>query len=488
MQTYKLNKYSFLLFSLFITPLFGLFTYNSGYGYDALEYFITARSLNEGYQMYDFIPSKSWLWYVFVQWGINFFGGSFNHVTVTALITVLFVGCGWSVYWVSKRLTGSVFQATLAGALTMICSFFMEMNFLEPEAPIVILAAWALYFLVRRDFSSWLWGGILLGIAMLMKSVAMFYVAAAGVYLIIEWLIFKSTDFKKFFYKGFALGLGFAIPLGLSMVYFNYTGKLEEHIYWSYIYPFGSYPPHTLFLKKLIIKTFWFIALFLVSVALSFKSSPAKFWKNSTFLLSILFGVFSLLALLKSQASHYLYTAAPFFAIAIVMVFESYSTKLMSKKFLILLGTMVLMVGGVTFATRPDAVRRLFEVQSYEGDKYVYQTINKHLSKGDKALFIDFGTYYYFQTHRYPNVPFINTEMQTSDYISRNVDTYEMALQDPALKMVIFGNRPAVIDDSTMAESPTNKVALDKLRLELENSFVTEYDSLLNLTLWLRKN
>jgi hypothetical protein len=480
-------RYGFLIFSLFITPLFGLFSYNSGFGYDALEYFVTARSLNEGYQMYDFIPSKSWLWYVFVQWGINIFGGDFNHITITALITVLFLACGWSVYLVIKKLTKSSFQAMLAGALTLICSFFMEMNFLEPEAPIVILAVWALFFLVRNSSTAWLTGGLFLGVAMLMKSVAMFYVAGAGTFLLVEWLILRSVNFRKFFTKGFALILGFAIPLGLSLVYFHFTGKLEEHIYWSYIYPFGSYPSHTIFLAKLIIKTFWFIALIALAVLLSLKQSNRWHWKSPLFLLSFLFGVFSLLALLKSQASHYFYTAAPFFAIFVALVFGPFSERFVSKKFVISIIGFIVLVGGVTFWTRPDAVKRFLHVQSYEGDRYVHEAINKRLEEGDKALFIDFGMYFYYQGHRYPNVPFINTEMQTSDYISRNTNTYEDALKDTSLKMVIFGNRPAVIDDSTMAESPANRLALDKLRTELEKSFVPDCDSLLNLTLWIRK-
>jgi hypothetical protein len=486
----KLSKkqIAFLLFTLLITPLFGLFSYNSGYGYDALEYLLVGRSMNEGYQMYDFIPSKSWLWYVFVQWGINLFGGDFNHITVTSLITILFVGCGWSVYMVIKKYTQDNSQAFLAGALTMLCSFFMEMNYLEPEAPIVILAVWALYFLLRTSFAAWLIGGFLLGLAMLMKSVAMFYVAGAGLYLLYELFVLKSTGIKQFFVKGLGLVFGFAIPLVLSLIYFHFTGKLEEHIYWSYIYPFGSYPAHTLFLVKLLVKTFWFIALAIAAILLSIRQSDKAYWKKPIFLIPFFFGMLSLTALLKSQASHYLYAAAPFFAIIIAIVFGHLSKQMFNPRLLLLLSGMVLIVGSVTFLTRPDAVKRFLLIQSYEGDKHVYDAVNTRLEEGEKVLFIDYGTYFYFHAHKYPHVPFINTEMQTSDYISRNTHTYKAALEDSSLKMVLFGNRSAVIDDSTMAESPTNKVALDKLREELQRSFVADYDSLLQITFWIRKD
>jgi len=152
-----MNKRNFFQVSvlLAITLIFGLFTYNSDFGYDALEYLVIGRSMNDGYAMYDFIPSKSWLWYVFVQHSINFLGGDFTHLQVTLLITLVFTSIGISSFYVVNSITKNQKSAFIATILTLICCFFMEMNFLEPEAPIAVLAIWSL-MASRRSCCAWL--------------------------------------------------------------------------------------------------------------------------------------------------------------------------------------------------------------------------------------------------------------------------------------------------------------------------------------------
>jgi hypothetical protein len=475
---------------LLLTPIFGLFSYNSGFGYDALEYLVIGRSLNDAYQIYDFIPSKSWLWYVFVQIGINILGGDYTHFQVTFLIVIEFIGIGISSYIVVNRLTKSTKTAFITALLSLISCFFMEINFLEPEAPIAILAIWSLYFLSKNKNSDWFIGGVLLGIAMTFKSIAMFYVAGAGLYLFYECFFIKKSTFWQITKKGTLILVGFAVPLLLSILYFYQLNRLEQHIYWSYIYPFGSYPAHTLFLKKLIVKTFWFILLSIISICLAFNvKDKSKYWSNSTFMISLFFGIFSLTSLMKSQASHYFYPAAPFFSVVIAMVYAHYSKIYEQKLNRIYLAFTFLsvLVLVITFITRREVIQRLLIIDDFAIEKTYESTINRNLKAGDKALLIDFGSLFYFHSYRYPNVPFINTEMQTSDYIKTHTDVYEKSLQDTTLKLVLFGFRDTVIDDSTKVNTPENKIAIDKLRQELNKNFTVETDSVLNIKLWHRK-
>ncbi len=471
-----------------ITLIFTLFAYNSDFGYDALEYLVIGRSLNDGFEMYDLIPSKSWLWYVFVQQSINLLGGDFTHFKVTLLISLMFVGIGGSSYYVIKTISKSTKTAFVSTLLTLICCFFMEINFLEPEAPIVILAVWALFFLAKNTNFGWLWAGVLFGIAMCFKSIAMFYVAGAGFYLIYECFVINKSNFWPITQKGTLMILGFTIPLGLSLLYFYSINRLDQHIYWSYIYPFGSYPAHTIFLKKLIIKTFWFIFLIVLSLGLALKNRKL-FFMNPIFSISFFLGVFSLTSLLKSQASHYVFPAAPFFSLLIAVVYEHYSEifKIKLTKIYFFAGSLVILVLSITYVTRPDVVQRFFRINDFAVDKMYSNTINRYLKPGDKTLLIDFGSLYYFHSHTYPNVPFINTEMQTSDYIKKNVDVYQKSLQDTNLKLVAFGFRSTVIDDSSKVNTPENKMALDKLRQSLQENFVSEKDSVLSIILWQRK-
>lgn len=473
-----------------ITLIFGLFSYNSGFGYDALEYFIIGRSLNDGYVMYDFIPSKSWLWYVFVQQGINILGGDFTHLQVTIFIVLLFIGIGISCFIVVNKITNNSKTAFIASLLALISCFFMEMNFLEPESAIAILAIWSFYFLVKNKNSDWLLGGILLGIAMCFKSIAMFYIAGAGIYLLFSCFILRKHTFGEIFQKGTLLLIGFAIPLLLSILYFYFLNRLDQHIYWSYIYPFGSYPAHTLFLNKLLIKTFWLILLTAISLFLVLQSKNRKlYFNNPIFSISLFFGLFSLTSLLKSQASHYFYPAAPFFSIIIAIVYAHYSDKYEKQlaKIYFALGSLMVLVLAITFFTRKDVVNRLLKIDNFAIEKTYRNTVNRNLKAGDKALLIDFGTLFYFHSHAYPNVPFINTEMQTSDFIKKNTDIYEKSLKDTTLKLVIFGFRDSVIDDSSKVNTPENKIALDKLREQLNEKFIPEKDSVLYITLWHRK-
>lgn len=493
MQSIKTTNKNILLHLgvlLLLTPIFGLFSYNSGFGYDALEYLVIGRSLNDGYQMYDFIPSKSWLWYVFVQNGINILGGNFTHFSVTLLIVLEFIGIGLSSYFVVNKLTKNTQTAFISTLLSLICCFFMEINFLEPEAPIAILAIWSLYFLSQNKNIDWFIGGILLGIAMTFKSIAMFYIAGAGIYLFYECFFIRKSNFWQITQKGTLILLGFAVPLLLSLLYFYQINRLEQHIYWSYIYPFGSYPAHTLFLKKLIIKTFWFILLTFISIILAFNvKDKSKYWSNTTFMVSLFFGLFSLASLMKSQASHYFYPAAPFFSILIAMVYAHYSKIYEQRlnRIYLAFGSLLVLVLVITFITRREVVQRLVKIDNFAIEKTYTSTVNRSLKAGDKALLIDFGSLFYFHSHRYPNVPFINTEMQTSDYIKKHTDVYEKSLKDTTLKLVIFGFRNSVIDDSTKANTLENKIALDKLRHELNKNFTVETDSVLYIKLWHRK-
>ncbi|WP_052315405.1 glycosyltransferase family 39 protein [Emticicia oligotrophica] len=440
--------------------------------------------------MYDFIPSKSWLWYVFVQLGINLFGGDFNHLTVTLLICTSFIGIGISSYFVVLKLTKDSQQALIASFLSLICCFFMEMNFLEPEAPIAILAIWSLLFLSKNKNLDWFVGGLLLGIAMLFKSIAMFYVAGAGLYLFYECFILRKSSFWQIFQKGLCILMGFAVPLLLSLIYFNQINKLDEHIYWSYIYPFGSYPAHTLFLKKLIIKTFWFIILTAISIILAASvKEKRKYWGNTTFMLCIFFGLISLASLMKSQASHYFYPAAPFFSIIIASVYTHYSKiyqKQLTKVYISLILLLVIVIVSI-FITRREVIQRLVKIDDFAIEKTYASTVNRNLKKGDKALLIDFGSLFYFHSHQYPNVPFINTEMQTSDFVKKHTNIYEQSLKDTSLKLVLFGFRSSIIDDSTKVNTPENKIALEKLRYELNKNFTLETDSVLYIKLWHRK-
>ena len=297
----------FLLILALFCPFFFLFTYNSGYGYDAYEYLIIARTLNEGYTLYDFIPSKSYLLYASTNVLLNLLGG-YNHTSVSALITLLATGVLVSA-WRAARIF-SERAALLTVALTAVCCFFMEMNFLEPESWIAIFGLNAFALVARTDGRypwRWLGAGLLLGIAMCFKSVAAFYVVGFGAFILMLALTGRLT-FWPMVGRGMGVLAGFSAPLLLSALYFYATDRLEEHLEWTYIYPFGGYPAHTLFLTKFLIKISWLLLLLLLSVILVVQRPyRIRYQQTPAIWLALLLAAFACVPMLKTQASHYFF-------------------------------------------------------------------------------------------------------------------------------------------------------------------------------------
>ena len=483
----------FLLFLVFFCPVFFLFSYNSGYGYDAYEYLIIGRSLSRGHELYDFIPTKSYLLYSSTNVLLNLLGG-YNHVSVSALITLLATGVLVST-WCATRLF-SERAALMSVALTAVCCFFMEMNFLEPESWVAIFGLNAFALVAGRNVRQgwrWLGAGTLLGLAMCFKSVAAFYVAGFGAFIGLLWLAGLLT-FWPMVGRGMLVLFGFAIPLLLSALYFYATGRLEQHLEWTYIYPFGGYPSHTLFLAKFLIKLGWLLVLLLVSFMLVWQRPYRAIYQRTPGLwLALLLAAFSCIAMLKTQASHYFFPAAVFLSLHLGFLADQWlkhqNLQRQNAPRRLLLGSFLagLLVVFSLLLYRPAAARRLISVVDYSWEEPTGDFIRRLTGPTGKALIIDNAMSFYYLSDREPNVPFIHTEMQTTHYIKSHPDTYGKALADTSLKLVIFGNRSSVIDDSTTVNQPANAYALRQLRNGLTTYFVPVKDSGFGLTYWVRK-
>ncbi|AUD00521.1 ArnT family glycosyltransferase [Spirosoma pollinicola] len=483
----------FLFLALFC-PLFFLFAYNSGYGYDAYEYLVIARSLNEGYALYDFIPSKSYLLYSSTNVLLNLLGG-YNHVSVSALITLLATGVLLSA-WRAARLFGERVALVTVG-LTAACCAFMEMNFLEPESWIAIFGLNAFALAVGNKGSAnlrWLGAGVLLGIAMCFKSVAAFYVVGFGAFILLLWFAGRLT-FWSMVGRGMLVLLGFVLPLGLSALYFYATNRLDDHLEWTYIYPFGGYPSHTIFLVKFLIKISWLLLLLAVSFVLVWQPPYRNVYRQTPALwLALLLAVFSCVAMLKTQASHYFFPAAVFFVLHLGFMadlwlgqYESRNRKLPYRFVLAGVGVVgaLLLISGLLY--RPATIKRFISIADYSGEQQAGDFIREQTGPTGKALLIDNGMSLYYLSDREPNVPFIFTEMQTSHYIESHPDTYGRALADTSLKVVVFGNRSSVIDDSTALTQPANAYAIRQLREGLQKNFVKVKNPRFPLIYWVRK-
>lgn len=481
------------LILLVFGPIFFLFTYNSGYGYDAYEYLVIARTLSEGYALYDFILTKSYLMYSSTSVLLGLLGG-YSHVSVSLLITLLAAAVLVSAWRASSPFGQRV--ALLAVALTAGSCFFMEMNFLEPESWIAIFGLNAFAVVTRQDGRPnwrWLLAGVLLGVAMCFKSVAAFYVVGFGAFILLLTLTGRQT-IGLMFARGLLVLAGFALPLLLSALYFYATDRLAAHVEWTYIYPFAGYPAHTLFLKKFFFKLSWFLLLLAASVGLLiWPSFRAIYARTPALWLAGLLAVFSCVALLKTQASHYFFPATVFFAIHISFVFDQWlmaqerRVGRLSRQLLLGGGPAAALVVVSVVLYRPDAAKRFVSLADYTGEEQAGAFIRRLAGPDGRVLLIDNAMSLYYLSDREPNVPFIHTEMQTTHYLESHPNTYARALADTNLKVVVFGNRSSVIDDSTALAKPGNARAIQQLRQGLERDFVRVKSPDFPLMYYLRK-
>src|ERR1051325_3309177 len=168
----------FLLSGLILlTGLFYVFTYNSGYGYDSLEYLVIGRAISNGIPFFSLIPSKSPGIYYLIA-GLFSLGMPQTHAAISAVIAVVFAAT-LIVSWLVLRNFFSYRVVIVATALIALCAIFMEMNFLEPESVVVIfgLAAYACFLRSLKDkkLATAVLAGILLAAGLQFKSVSAFY-------------------------------------------------------------------------------------------------------------------------------------------------------------------------------------------------------------------------------------------------------------------------------------------------------------------------
>ena len=475
-------------------PVFFLFVYNSGYGYDAYEYLVIARTLNEGYDLYDFIPSKSYLLYSSTNVLLNLLGG-YNHVSVSVLITLLATGVLVSA-WRAAQLLGER-TALIATILTAICCFFTEMNFLEPESWIAIFGLNAFAVVVGnngRQGWRWLGTGVLLGIAMCFKSVAAFYVVGFGAFIFVLFLTGRLT-FWPMVGRGMLVLAGFLVPLLLSALYFYLTNRLAAHLEWTYIYPFGGYPSHTIFLVKFLIKLSWLLLALAVSFVLLLQQPYRAIYARTPALwLALLLAGFSCVAMLKTQASHYFFPAAVFFALHLGFMADQWLRQYEARRqhvsyrlWLVGSGLAGVLILVSVALYRPSTLKRFGSLTDYSGEEQAGAFIREQAGPTGKVLLFDNAMSLYYLSDREPNVPFIFTEMQTTHYIESHPDTYARALADTNLKFVVFGNRSSVIDDSTALTKPANAYAIRQLRAGLQKQFVQVRNPRFPLVYWVRK-
>lgn len=485
----------FLLLLAVASVAFFIFSFNSGYGYDALEYLVIGRSLLDGYRLYDFIPSKSWGLYALMAFFLRITGGA-SHGGVAILTTAVFAAAVGSVYATSRRTLGTA-TAMLAAGVVAASAFFMEMNFLEPEGLVFLTGLGGLVLLARPDPGprKIAAAGFVLGCGMAFKTVAGFYLVGAAVFLFL-WGMFRDRQpIARLAGREACLLAGFLLAVLLPALFFAASGRLGSHIEWTYTFPLLHRPASTVWLSKLFTKLLWFVLVILAASALMFRRRIRnRILPNRRLVLSLLMGLCALGALLKQQASHYVFPGAAMLSIPIAAIFAAAAPPDTGpiRKHTLATGLALLVMSALLLASiflyNPRSLRRFLSVKDYSDEKALADSLQSMVPPENTALFFRKNTLLYWLSHRYPNVPFVKTDVQETYFLAKQPDVLLAALEDPSLILVEYNPRSPGIQDTDFLKSPENRALMSAFLETLESNFERGDNDLDPYVFWQRKN
>jgi hypothetical protein len=480
------NRIAWIALCLSALP-FGLYTYNSGYGYDQLEYLIIGRSLVEGYALYDFVPSKSPGIYLLVA-SLFKAGLTLGHVELAAVISAVYLLLVAGTFVVAQRIW-DVSTAAVAAVLVAACVWFMELNFLQPTGFVYLLGLLGYYACVRthdtpRAPFGWFACGAAIAVGLQFKSVAAFYGVAAILLVLRRPVAGALRDAA-------ALVLGAAVPSVLALLCVWAAGHVHDYWEWTLYFPLFKYPASTVYLPKLYTKLLFFAVIFSAATLGSLLPRYRRaIWGDFATRAAFVFGAVSLLALLKTQSSHYCFPGAAFLCLFSARVaVRAFSGTAASKH------ALLLVTGGVAalalmlvsaWLYRPQALARLTTIRAFDEERAFVDYVQRHSAPARPVLVVDNGVLAYWVSHRYPNLPLLHTDVQTTYYLQVHRDALLAALRDPRLQLVEFNPEGPAFDDPNFLETSVLRDQIARFRGDLERNFRRDPSSPAGYTFWIR--
>jgi|SRR5882724_860536 len=488
-------RWSLLAGLVFLVGIFYVFTYNSGYGYDALEYLVIGRAVSNGAPFYSLIPSKSPGIYYLIA-ALFSLGMPRSHAAISAVIALFFAATLVSTWLVTRHLFGyrvAVVATLLVGA----CAVFMEMNFLEPES-LVFLCGLAAFALVLRSLRtntslSLFVAGVFLAAGFQFKSVAAFYCLGIVGFLVFR-LLRLHLGLVELLRQGAALSVGFLFGCSVPFLFFAAVGKAADFWLWTIKFPLFYYPANTDWLDKLFTKLLWFHLLLIASIICSlFVRDRRTVWKNDAATLAFFLGLASYLALLKTQASHYCFPGAAFFSIFISFAWVSGVTT--AKRVLphpkmvaaALAGGLIL-IAASAFFYQPGVLLRFFAWRDFHQEEMIGARIRDQIGPGQKGFFIGNSTFLYWVTGVEPASRFIHFDVQTTYFVKSNPDVMLNALNDESTQVVTFNPAEPGFEDAKFGDFMTQSGLMPRFTQLLQEKFRPLDPEADPLKVWVRKN
>lgn len=453
----------------------------SGIGYDALEYLVIGREVAAGASLYDFAPSKSPGIYLLVA-ALNVLGWQDFRGGVAALVASILIAMAALVFVALRRRAGDPL-ALAAAALTLLIGLAAELNFLEPTAFVFAsgLGAWMALAggrAARRELVA----GLAVGLGILFKAVAAFYLVG-----IAAWLVVESGFTRATIASLVRIAAAAALPVLAAGACYFASGSLEQFAFWTFGFPLMHYPPDSQFLGKLAIKLGWTLAPVALIAALALTRRGRKALSESSALLACALGVCAGFALYKSQASHYAFPALAFVPVVLALMARSVPDALPGWLPPLAVCTGVVLLAGA-IRERPDVLQRVFARPDQSWEQAVRARFSIDRSSGRALLALQGTSRTLWATGLRPLLPAVATDVQAAMMLRKSPGMLERLVESNPSAYVeldpdeLRTDAPAAIDDPRVRAQFVALVA--KLRREYERV----PDAPAGLVLWRRRS
>lgn len=231
--------------------VFVLFAFNSGYGYDQLEYLAIAREMAGGRSLYEFAPSKSPGIYVLLECLMRAGMGQ-TRFAVASLIGILVGLLAVMTWWAAARVLDR-WRAGFCSLLVFPLAASSELNFLQPTVFVGASGLLAYALVHRTAHQHWVLhcciAGAGIGLRILFKAVAGFYGVACVWWLL--WLVWtRQLALRRAILAATSMALGLFMVLGIVAAWYAGKSEFEAAVYWTIDFLSWRTRPVLIFLKS----------------------------------------------------------------------------------------------------------------------------------------------------------------------------------------------------------------------------------------------
>lgn len=324
----KIHQPHWLCILLFVVLLLRIPSFFAPYAYgDEMIYLTLGNGIRHGIPLYSGIfDNKPPLIYLMAALA----GNLFWFKTILAFWNIVTIAIFWN-------LTKALFakKGKLQKVATIIFALLTTLPLLEGHIVnaelfligFTVSAVW-LFFSQKHNFKNLFLAGVLFSLASLFKIPAAFDIVAVVIFLLIQGFDEKEK-FMAIVKKCLYLILGFAIPIGISLIYFFITGHLKDYVSAAFLQNIGylsTFRSQDMG-KSFLVRNFPLIIRGLIvlvgSLLLFFKRK--KLSRPFLFIcLWLLFGLFAV-ALSERPYPHYLIQVVPEIALLLAILFTERS-------------------------------------------------------------------------------------------------------------------------------------------------------------------